>query len=199
MGRGPPTNMGSIEVVIPSMKASATLLATLLCIGTVSAPSSGADDAARPAHGLSMYGDMRYGPGFKHFEYADPKALKGGAVKLSAIGTFDTLNPFTLRGVPAAGLGQVFDTLMTNSADEAFAYYGLVAETVETPPDRSWVAFTLRPQARFHDGSAITVEDVVWTFDTLRTHGHPFYRAYYGQVASVQAAGPRRVRFTFKN
>src|SRR5947207_1181573 len=139
MGPGPRTNMGSIEVVIPSMKASATLLATLLCIGTVSAPSSGADDAARPAHGLSMYGDMRYGPGFKHFEYADPKALKGGAVKLSAIGTFDTLNPFTLRGVPAAGLGQVFDTLMTNSADEAFAYYGLVAETVETPADRSWV------------------------------------------------------------
>ena len=88
----------------------------LLCIGTGPTLSHGADEAARPAHGLSMYGDMKYGPGFKHFEYADPKAPKGGAVKLSAIGTFDTLNPFTLRGVPAAGLGQVFDTLMTNWA-----------------------------------------------------------------------------------
>ena len=118
------------------MKASAVLLALLPIVGAVSTPSSGADEATRPAHGLSMYGDMKYGPGFQHFEYADPRAPKGGAVKLSAIGTFDTLNPFTLKGVPAAGLGQAFDTLMTHSADEAFAYYGLVAETVETPPDR---------------------------------------------------------------
>src|SRR5439155_1019836 len=132
------------------------------------------------------------------FAYADPKAPKAGAVKLSAIGTFDTLNPFTLRGVPAAGLGQVFDTLMTNSADEAFAYYGLVAETVETPADRSWVAFTLRPQARFHDGSPMTVEDVIWTFETLKTKGHPLYRSYYAAVTKAEASGPRRVRFTFK-
>jgi microcin C transport system substrate-binding protein len=180
------------------MKASATLLAILLGLGPVAALSYGADDAARPAHGLSMYGDMKYGPGFKHFEYADPKAPKGGAVKLSAIGTFDTLNPFTLRGVPAAGSGQVFDTLMTNSADEAFAYYGLVAETVETPPDRSWVAFTLRREARFHDGSPMTVDDVIWTFETLKTKGHPLYRSYYAAVTKAEAAGPRRVRFTFK-
>jgi microcin C transport system substrate-binding protein len=118
-------------------------------------------------------------------------------VTLSALGTFDTLNPFVLKGVAAAGLGQVFDTLMVASADEAFSQYGLVAESVQTPPDRSWVAFTLRPQARFHDGSPITVEDVIWTFETLKAQGHPFYRSYYAHVARAEAAGPRRVRFTF--
>jgi microcin C transport system substrate-binding protein len=145
-----------------------------------------------------MYGELKYGAGFRHFAYVDPRAPRGGAVTLPAIGTFDTLNPFTLKGVPAVGLGQVFDTLMVPSADEAFAQYGLVAETVETPPDRAWVAFTLHPQARFHDGSPITVDDVIWTFQTLRTHGHPLFRSYYAQVASAEPAGPRRVRFTFK-
>ena len=179
------------------MKACAIVLATLLWLGAVT-PSHGADDSTRPAHGLSMYGEMKYGPGFEHFAYVNPKAPKGGTVKLFAIGTFDTLNPFTLRGVPAAGAGQVFDTLMTNSADEAFAYYGLVAETVETPADRSWVAFTLRPHARFHDGSPMTVDDVIWTFETLKTKGHPLYRSYYAAVTKAEASGPRRVRFTFK-
>ena len=145
-----------------------------------------------------MYGEMKYGPGFTHFEYVNPRAPKGGTVKLSAIGTYDTLNPFILRGVPAVGIGQVFDSLMAGSGDEAFAYYGLVAETVETPPDRSWVAFTLRSQARFHDGTPITVEDVIWSFDTLKKRGHPFFRSYYAHVTKAEAAGPRRVRFTFK-
>ena len=180
------------------MKAFTTLVALLLIAGALPAPPVGAAAAGRPAHGLSMYGDLKYAPGFAHFEYVDPRAPKGGAVTLPAVGTFDSLNPFILRGVPAAGLGQVFDTLMVSSADEAFTEYGLVAETVETPADRSWVAFTLRPQARFHDGRPITVEDVIWTFETLRAHGHPFYRSYYAHVARVEAAGPRRVRFTFK-
>jgi microcin C transport system substrate-binding protein len=145
-----------------------------------------------------MYGELRYGAGFRHFEYVNPHAPRGGAVTLAALGTFDTLNPFILKGVPAAGLGQVFDTLMVGSADEAFAQYGLVAETVETPPDRSWVAFTLRPQARFHDASPITADDVIWTFETLKAQGHPFYRSYYAHVTRAEAAGPRRVRFTFR-
>jgi microcin C transport system substrate-binding protein len=179
------------------MKVSAVLLTALLLAAVTPVPPTGAADAARPRHGLSMYGDLKYGPGFTHFDYVDPKAPKGGAVTLSALGTFDTLNPFVLKGVAAAGLGQVFDTLMVASADEAFSQYGLVAESVQTPPDRSWVAFTLRPQARFHDGSPITVEDVIWTFETLKAQGHPFYRSYYAHVARAEAAGPRRVRFTF--
>lgn len=149
------------------------------------------------AHGASMYGDLKYGPGFKHFEYVNPKAPKGGDVRLAAIGTFDSLNPFILRGVSAAGLGQVFESLMAGSADEPFSQYGLLAERIEMAADRSWVAFTLRPEARFHDGSAITADDVVWTFETLRTRGHPFFRSYYAQVVRTERVGPRRVRFAF--
>ena len=172
------------------------MLLLLLGASRPAVPASGPD--ARPAHGFSMYGDLRYGPRFPHFAYVDPRAPKGGTVTLSAIGTYDTLNPYTLKGVPAAGTGQVFDTLMVQSADEPFSQYGLVAETVETPDDRSWVAFTLRPEARFHDGSPITVDDVIWTFETLKTKGRPFYRTYYAQATRAEAAGPRRVRFTFK-
>ena len=152
----------------------------------------------RPAHGLSIHGDLKYGPGFSHFGYVDPRAPKGGSVTLRAIGTFDNLNPFILKGVPAAGIGNTFDTLTVASTDEPSSEYGLVAETIETPADRAWVAFTLRAAARFHDGSPMTVEDVIWTFDTLRTRGHPLYRSYYAQVASVAKTGPRTVKFTFK-
>jgi microcin C transport system substrate-binding protein len=179
--------------------ARAVLTLLLGALLTLSAhPALTAPIASRPAHGLSMYGDLRYGSGFTHFDYVNPRAPKGGSVTLSALGTFDSLNPFILKGVPAAGLGQVFETLMVGAADEAFAQYGLLAETVETPPDRSWVAFTLRPEARFHDGSPVTVEDVIWTFQTLMSQGHPFYRSYYSHVARVETAGPRRVKFTFK-
>ncbi|MGH7388319.1 MAG: extracellular solute-binding protein [Candidatus Rokuibacteriota bacterium] len=173
-------------------------LALLLTLAIAPAGPRAAPAPARPAHGLSMHGDLRYGPGFAHFDYVNPRAPKGGQVTLAALGTFDNLHPFILKGVPAAGIGNVFDSLTVQSSDEPFSEYGLVAESIETPPDRSWVAFTLRTQARFHDGSPITVEDVVWTFETLRARGHPFYRSYYRQVASVEKAGPRRVLFTFK-
>jgi len=148
-------------------------------------------------HGHSMYGDLKYGSEFRHFQYVNPEAPKGGDVKLAAIGTFDTLNPFVLKGVPAAGLGGIVDTLTVASEDEPFAQYGLIAESIEMPADRSWVAFTLRPQARFHDGSPITVEDVIWTFEALKTKGHPFYRSYYAQVAKAEKVGERKVRFGF--
>jgi len=176
------------------------ILAVVLAVALTSAgpawprPASGAG----PTHGLSIHGDLKYPPGFAHFAYVDPRAPKGGSVTLAATGTFDTLNPFILKGVPAQGIGTTFETLLVASADEPSSEYGLVAETVETPPDRSWVAFTLRTAARFHDGSPITVEDVMWTFETLRTKGHPHYRSYYAAVASVEKTGPRTVRFTFK-
>ena len=156
-----------------------------------------AGQAAAVSHGLSMYGDLKYGPGFRHFEYVNPKAPKGGDVRLAAVGTFDSLNPFILKGVPAAGLGNAFDTLTVGSDDEAFSRYGLIAERIEMSADRSWVAYTLRPEARFHDGSPITVEDVVWTLETLKTRGHPFYRAYYRQVVRAEKTGPHTVRFVF--
>ena len=174
------------------------VLLLLLAAGSVGAATTHLA-AAGPVHGLSIHGDLKYPPGFTHFAYVNPHAPKGGSVTLSAIGTFDNLNPFILKGVAAAGVGQTFDTLLAPSSDEPSSAYGLVAETVETPPDRSWVAFTLRAGARFHDGSPMTVDDVIWTFETLRTKGHPLYRSYYAQVDRVQQTGPRTVRFSFKS
>jgi len=150
-------------------------------------------------YGLSLFGQLKYPPDFKHFDYTDPQAPKGGTMRLSAIGTFDTLNPFVIKGVPAAGIGALFDTLMTESADEPGSEYGLAAGGVELAPDRLSVLYTLRNEARFHDGTPMTPADVVWTFETLRAKGHPFYRSYYGDVTGVEAEGERGIRFRFKS
>jgi microcin C transport system substrate-binding protein len=177
----------------------AVLLAVLLLAaprGPSAAPP--AAPAVTTSHAISMYGDLKYGPGFPHFEYVDPRAPKGGDVRFPAIGTYDTLNPYILKGVAAGGIGRVFESLTVPSFDEPFSQYGLLAERVDLPPDRAWVAFTLRAEARFHDGSLVTPDDVVWTFEALRTKGRPFYRAYYAQVERVEATGPRTVRFVFK-
>src|SRR4029453_4785394 len=189
------------------MGAIRVLAATLSLAALLSVPAIAQKSPPPPSvsHGLSMYGDLKYGPGFRHFDYVNPAAPKGGLVKLYYVGTFDNLNPFILKGVSAIGLfganqvgvSGVFETLTVTSADEAFSEYGLLAESVELPADRSWGAYTLRAEARFHDGTPVTAEDVVWTFETLRTKGHPHYRSYYAKVASVEALGPRKIRFTF--
>ncbi len=154
---------------------------------------------AAPRYGLSLFGDLKYPANFTHFDYVNPDAPKGGTVKYAAIGTFDTLNPFTLKGVPADGVGLIFDTLMSPAADEPGSEYGLVAKSVEVAPDRSWVIYNLRSDARFQDGTPITPADVVWTFDTLKTKGHPRYRLYYADVLKAEQVGPDSVKFTFRN
>jgi len=144
-----------------------------------------------------MHGDLKYPPAFTHFGYANPDAPKGGRFRTSTLGTFDSFNPFLVRGNPAAGLGNIWDTLMTPSADEPFSQYGLLAESVEVAPDQSEATFTLRENARWHDGKPVTPEDVIWSFETLRDKGQPFYRAYYAGVTAVEKTGPRQVRFQF--
>jgi microcin C transport system substrate-binding protein len=151
------------------------------------------------SHGVSMHGDLKYPESFKHFKYVNPNAPKGGTVRLGAQGTFDTFNSFIIKGNPAAGLGFMYDTLMASSSDEAFSQYGLLAEKMHMPEDRSWVAFTLRKEARWHDGKPVSVEDVIWTFNTLVKKGTPFYRFYYGNVSEVIKTSERRVRFNFKS
>ena len=178
------------------LTAAAFGLAALLALGHGTALEA-ADAGVTVGHGVSIYGSLKYGPGFKHFDYVNPDAPKGGDVRLSAIGTFDSLNLFILKGVAAAGIGQLFETLTVASFDEASAEYGLIAESVEVPADRSWVAFTLRPEARFQDGSPITADDVIWTFQALKSKGHPFFRSYYAQVVKADALGPRKVKFSF--
>ncbi len=156
-------------------------------------------EAQTPQHALALHGKPRYSAAFTHFDYVNPNAPKGGDLHLASIGTFDTLNPFTLKGVAADGAGLVFDTLMTRSLDEPFSQYGLIAESVAIAPDRSWVSYKLRPEARFHDGSPITPDDVVFSFEILRDKGHPFYRSYFKDVVRAEKTGPREVRFVFRD
>lgn len=155
-----------------------------------------------PVSGIAIHGDVKYKPGFTHLGYVNPNAPKGGRLKQHVIGTFDSLNPFIVKGAPAAGLsflgtGLLYESLMTQSNDEPFSMYGLIAETIEMPEDRSWVAFNLRPEARWHDGEPITAEDVVWTFNTMMEKGTPFFKAYYGDVKEVVAENNLRVKFIF--
>jgi microcin C transport system substrate-binding protein len=154
--------------------------------------------AQTPTYGLSLFGDLKYPADFKHFDYVNPDAPKGGDVKYNAIGTFDTLNPFTLKGEAAAGSGMIYDTLLASSGDEPASAYGLIAESVEVAPDRLSAVYTIRKEARFHDGTPITPDDVVWTFDTLKAKGHPRYHLYYAEVLSAEKVGERGVRFTFR-
>ena len=168
-------------------------LASFLAIGL------GVAASAATTPGMSLFGDLRYGPEFEHFDYTNPDAPKGGTMRMSAIGTFDTLNPFVVKGVPAAGIGAIFDTLTVRSEDEPESSYGLVAEKIELAPDTLSVLYTIRKEARFHDGTPMTPEDVVWTFETLRAKGLPMYRSYYGDVTKVEKEGERGVRFSFKS
>jgi len=169
----------------------------VVLIGVLAAHAAFADEP-QPAHGLAMHGDLKYGPDFKHFDYVNPDAPKGGNIRLGAIGGFDSLNPFIIKGNAAGGASFVYDTLMTSAADEAFSEYGLLAKTVRTPKDRSWVEFTLRDEARWHDGQPITADDVIFSFETLVSKGAPFYRFYYSSVARAVKLGPKTVRFEFK-
>jgi microcin C transport system substrate-binding protein len=150
-------------------------------------------------YGMSLYGDFKYPPNFTHFDYVNPDAPKGGTERLSSIGTFDTLNPFVIKGVPAAGIGELFDTLMTRGEDEAATDYPLIAESADLAADRMSVLYTLNPAAKFQDGTPITPADVVWSFETLRDKGAPLYRFYYGDVTKVEIAGDHGVRFSFKD
>jgi len=150
------------------------------------------------SHGISLYGDLKYGPDFHHFDYVNPDAPKGGTLVQSSIVAFDTLNPFTLRGLPAAGISLIYDSLMAASADEPSSMYGLIAHSIEVPEDRSFAIFHLDPRARFQDGTDITAEDVVFSYDVLIEKGSPVYRQYFSQVEKAEAIDELTVKFTFK-
>ena len=149
------------------------------------------------AHAFAMHGKPKYGENFKHFEYVNPLAPKGGKLINEAMGTFDSFNPFILKGVKAAGLGLIYDSLMVGSSDEAFTNYGLIAESIIVPEDRSWVSSNLNPDAKWHDGRPISVDDVIWTFNTLISEGHPSFKIYYRDVELVEQTGKRQVTFRF--
>lgn len=154
---------------------------------------------AGPKHAQTLYDEPpKYPANFKHFEYVNPDAPKGGTLHQAAFGSFDSLNPFINKGVPADDIGMIYDTLTRHGLDEPFTEYGLLAEKIEKAPDNAWVRFYLRPEARFHDGQPVTAEDVKFTFDTLMSKGAPMYRGYYADVDRVEIESPQRVRFVFK-
>ncbi len=177
------------------MRAVLIIVGLLFC-NLPAATEAGADGHAR--HGMSMFGELKYPPGFRHFEYVNPDAPKGGMVRLEARGTYDTLNSFTIKGSSAAGLSLIYDTLLESSRDEAFAEYGLLVESVAVADDLSSVTFNLRPQARWHDGKPITADDVAFSLELLKSKGAPFYRFYYANVDKAEALTPHKVKFTFK-
>ena len=151
--------------------------------------------AQEAAHGLSLFGDLKYGPDFAHFDYVNPNAPKGGLLHLATVDTFSTLSPFTLKGVSAAGAGLPFESLLEGSADEADAAYGLLAEGVVLAPDRRSVRFRLRPEARWHDGTPITARDVAFSYEILTTEGHPAYANNLAGVDRVETSGDHDVTF----
>lgn len=152
-----------------------------------------------PAHaeGLAMHGTPKYGPSASHLDYANPNAPKGGIFKQAGIGSFDTLNPFSIKGRAAEGLNLTYDRLMARVWDEPFTLYPLIAERVEIPEDRSAVTFHINPRARFHDGSPITAEDVLFSYETLKTSGRPNMRRIYALAENVTQDGPLSVTFKF--
>ncbi len=153
---------------------------------------------AAPSHALSLYGDIKYQDGFSHFDFVNPDAPKGGNLRLAALGTFDNLNPYIIKGTAASGLDALQSvSLMMQSYDEPFTMYGYAAETADLADDRGSVTFQLRKEAVWDDGTPITADDVVWTFNTLTKEGAPFYRAYYADVKSVTAPDASQVTFTF--
>ena len=194
------------------MRVAIYLLLSLLLASTAWADSM----PVVKTNALAVLGDPALPPDFPHFPYVNPNAPKGGSVTLATIGAYDNFNPFILRGTAAFGLvspwvvlpggsgagttiGHVWESLMTGSADEGSTAYAHLAESVELPADKMWVAFHLRPQAHFSDGTPVTAEDVAWTYRTLLAHGRPAMKIQFADVADVTVEGPRRVVFHFRS
>ena len=190
-----------------------TLMFSLLLLTATARAQS--ESAVRPQHGFTVLGEPALPPDFKAFPYVNVNAPKGGEVHLADIGTFDSFNPFILRGTPeshgvapwitlpggsgsGSSVGHVWESLLTPSADEIATGYCHLAESIEVPPDKTWVAFNLRPEAKFSDGVPVTAEDVAWTYRTLIEQGRPSLRIQLADVKDVVVEGPRRVRFDFK-
>jgi microcin C transport system substrate-binding protein len=170
-------------------------VAALALALAITTGSAFAQDSIK-THALTLGDKPKYGPDFKHLDYVNPDAPKGGSVKYAGLGSFDSFNPFIVGGDPA-GLGGLYETLTTQVDDDSMSEYGLIAESMEVAKDNSWIIFNLRPEARWHDGKPITAEDVVFSFDILRKVGAPNYRFYYASVEKAEVLDEHRVKFTF--
>ena len=181
-----------------AIRLLAAVSATLIAIAALTGPASAEEPPWR--HGSTLFGELKYGPDFTRYDHVNPDAPKGGTLNEDASGSFDSLNPFIVRGRPAAGLaytgGLLYDSLMEQSVDQPSASYGLVADAFRYPDDFSWATYRINPKAQFHDGTPITPEDVIWSLQALREN-HPLYTQYYHNVSKVEKTGEREVTFTF--
>lgn len=184
----------------PLSRLSRASIAALLLLMPVLTPAATAPKTS-VAHAIAMHGTPKYPADFRHLDYANPEAPRGGRIRYAVVspGGFDSLNPWIPKGIAAADINAIYDTLVEGSLDEPFSVYGRLAETMEWPADRSWIIFRLRPEARFHDGKPVTAEDVRYTFNLLTTRGSPVWRFYYRDVKKVEVLDPQRVKFTFAN
>ncbi len=173
------------------MRFAAAALAAAVAVAT---PFAASADGITISHAIAEFGEPNHGPEFQHFDYANPDAPKGGRLTIGTFGSFDTLNTLPLSGEWPRSIGLLYDTLMVQPQDELSVYYGLIAESVEYPEDRSWIVFNLRPEARFHDGTPITAEDVAWTLEMIQEHARPFLKSFYENVTGWAIEGPRRIR-----
>jgi len=172
-------------------------LVLLSLIWLLTATATLADQKIIKSHGISTFGDLKYGPDFKHFDYVNPNAPKGGEFSTWGFGTFDSLTPYILKGQSASLATIFFESLMTGSADEPDAMYGLLAESIEYPEDRSWAIFNIRPEARFSDGTPVTAKDVAFSMELLREKGRLNYRVLLQDFEKAEALTPLQVKFTF--
>jgi microcin C transport system substrate-binding protein len=185
----------------PAIRRPAAKGARVFPLGLTALLLAAAPASAEPRHGLSAFGDLKYQPNFQHFDYVNPDAPKGGRLSMVGSGgtkTFDSFNNFILKGDRAQGLEYLFDSLMTRAMDEPDAVYGLVAENAEVAPDGKSVVFHLRPEAKFADGSPVTADDIVFSFEMLKEKGRPEYALSLRDVTKAEALDARTVRYTFK-
>jgi len=171
------------------------LAAMVLMVSGLSANLNAQEQKWR--QGLSLFGELKYQPGFKNFDYVNVNAPRGGTLRMGSIGTFDSLNPFIIKGRAASLSGLIYDSLLTSSADEPSSFYGLVAEAVSYPDDYSSVTYRLRREARWNDGKPISVEDVIFSLETLKK-GHPRYAYYYADIDRAEKTDDHEVTFYFK-
>ena len=174
------------------------LISITLCISSLSLSSF-----AVKTHGLSMFDDLKYDENFTHFEYVNPEAPKGGRLNMGSTGSFDSFNPFIRKGVTPAGMnllgGLTYDTLMAGSDDEPFSMYGLLAHHIDLADDRTSITFYLHKHAKFHDGEPITADDVIFSLNTLKEKGNPFYQYYFAEIASAEKIDSHTVKFNLSN
>ncbi|RMH48210.1 MAG: ABC transporter substrate-binding protein [Alphaproteobacteria bacterium] len=181
-----------------SLGRAIAFLALVFGLAVLAGGGARAEDVIR-SHGISTFGDLKYPADFDHFDYVNPDAPKWGELSIWAFGGFDSMNPYTIKGRAGALSSIFYESLLEGSADEPDSLYGLVAESLEYPPSKDWVIFNLRPEARFSDGSPLTAEDVLFSYETFRDKGLSSFRAVMNKmVAGAEVLGPHRIRFSFK-